>query len=107
MVDREPLPYCGFVDETPRGPAGSSAEHLIHDDGAGDCFLARWQARSPAELIRASPTIEGDIVVMIQRVTNTGEAELYVDFTDDNFGTGRWERYECAGFDAQGPTECS
>ena len=107
VVDREPLPFCGFVDETRGGSADPRIIDLVHDDDADDCFSTRWGDRVPAELVRAMTSVEGDVIVVVQRVTSSGEAEVYVDATEDDFGSRSWEHYRCTGFDAQGPTDCS
>ena len=85
-ANRRPLPPCGV-------------ERLSRDGGvdrdARRCLLAAWEAGEEAELISARTTVEGDLVTRYLRVHGNGTIEVFVDATQDAYGSGQWERHRC------------
>jgi hypothetical protein len=87
ITNRLPLTLCG-VEDVAQGGEGMNID-------ARRCLLAAYQAGDGAELISTQPTIEGDPITRYIRVHENGTVELFVDATQDAFGSGRWERYRC------------
>jgi hypothetical protein len=86
IVNRLPLELCG-------------TEHV---DQGGDfdvearrCLLAAYDAGEGAELITTQQSVEGDPITRFIRVHVNGTVEMFVDATQDRFGSGEWERYRC------------
>lgn len=91
VVNREALPLCGVEQTT----------HNSGFDVAGRaCFWNAYQARTPAEFITTQPSIEGDPITYVYRVTTDGRVVVFVDLTHDLSGPNpppRWIRLDCPG----------
>ena len=103
---RPTLPSCGR--ETNVHGAGA-------DVAARTCFWDGYQARRPAEFISTVTTIEGDPVTFIYRILPDGRIEVFVDSTQDRFGSRTWARLDCTRLEpilgaqvqpAFGPGDC-
>lgn len=83
---RVPLPFCG-------------AEHVVQGTGADiaarQCLWSAYQAGQPAEFVSTTTTIEGDPVLTIYRVLPTGQIEVFVDSTHDQYSLRSWLRLTC------------
>lgn len=60
------------------------------------CFVDAHAAGAEAVFVRTFNTIEGDPVANVYRTLPDATLTLWVDATRDNFGSGEWERLECA-----------
>jgi len=87
--DRTALPGCGRVD------AGLQRDWREMDPAAWDCFAGALAAGTDAELRVDFFTDEGDPVPTWYRLDD-GRLEIYVDATDDSFGSGEWMFSTCA-----------
>jgi hypothetical protein len=87
--NRAPLPLCG-------------TEVVVHGPGANvlarECFWSAYQNRRPAELISTQTTIEGDPITLVYRTVGDGRVEIFIDSTQDAFGSGAWTRLRCDNF---------
>ena len=87
IVNRIPLESCG-VETLEQAGLDLNVE-------ARTCLLTAFQNGEGAELISTSTTEEGDPITTYYRVHENGTVELFVDATQDAFGSQRWERYRC------------
>lgn len=86
---REPLESCGQVTL-------GQGERLPAD--AWDCLEAG--VTTGAELVVALPTTEGDTIRYYFRVgPDLDGVEIFIDSTEDQWGTGKWDRRQCTGED--------
>jgi hypothetical protein len=85
-ANRRPLPACGGERLSPDGGVDSEARR---------CLLDAWRAGEDAELISGETTEVGNLVTRYLRVHANGTIEVFVDATQDAYGSGRWERYRC------------
>ena len=88
VVNRQPLPACG-TEVLEQGQAGEPELRR--------CLLEAFEEGRGAELITTRPTIEGDPVTEYLRVHENGVVEVFIDATQDQFGSGEWERMVCDG----------
>ena len=86
IVNRMPLEPCG-VETIENGQA-------LNVEGR-TCLLSAFQAGDGAELVSTSVTEEGDPITSYYRVHENGTVEIFIDVTQDRFGSRRWERYRC------------
>ena len=82
VTNRPELPACGTED------GGFDLE-------ARTCLLESFEAGRGAELISTQSTIEGDPITQYLRVHLDGTIEIFVDATQDEFGSGEWQRIRC------------
>jgi hypothetical protein len=87
VTNRRPLPACGVERLSPQGGFDTEARR---------CLLDAWQASEDAELISGETTEVGNLVTRYLRVHSNGAIEIFVDTTQDAYGSGQWERYGCA-----------
>ena len=87
IVNRLPLESCGV--ET------IEANGLTLNVEARTCLLVAFQNGGGRELISTQATEEGDPITRYYRVHENGTVEIFVDATQDRFGSQRWERYRC------------
>lgn len=86
---RAPLEACGEL----RLGQGESVP-----TEAWDCLEAG--AEAGAEFVVASPTTEGDTIRYYFRMGPTiSGMEIFIDSTEDKWGTGKWDRRVCTGDD--------
>jgi hypothetical protein len=83
IVNRQPLAACGVEDAN------------AFNADARRCLLAAHEAGTGAELISTMTSVEGDPITRWIRVHENGTIELFVDATQDAYGSGEWERYRC------------
>ena len=86
VTNRLPLPSCG--EETNALNAEARA-----------CLLEAFETGHGAEIISTDTTIEGDPITSYIRVHENGVIEIFVDATQDRFGSGEWERLRCETLD--------
>ena len=87
--DRAPLPSCGEI-------ALAMGERL--DAGSRPELACLEEARANgdgAELVAGHGTVEGDPITEYYRVLPGGGAEVFIDATQDKFGSQRWEFSRC------------
>jgi hypothetical protein len=86
VANRIPVPPCG-------------SEHSgLADSGNLEgraCFWTAYQEHRPAEFISTRPTTEGDPITTIYRVLPGGSVELFIDSTQDTWGSGKWAHATC------------
>ena len=103
ITNRMPLSSCG-VEQV--------GEDQAYNEAARRCLLDAHRARRGAELITTQITEEGDPISGYIRVHENGVVELFIDATQDRFGSGTWERWQCEGLSAESdgrvfvPDEC-
>ena len=96
------LAACGFLPPTPpdwvtnRLPLESCGVDDGAEADARRCLLEAFLAGQGAELISTESTIEGDPITRYVRVHENGVVEIFVDATQDRYGSGEWERIVCA-----------
>ena len=87
VANRTELPSCGV-------------EQAIRQDGpwnavARACFWEAYLAGQPAEFASTRLTMEGDPITTIYRVLGDERVELFIDATQDRWGSGTWEHAAC------------
>jgi hypothetical protein len=82
VTNRQSLPSCG---EESGGPNAEGRE----------CLLEAFESERGAEFVSHESTIEGDPITNYFRVHETGVVEIFVDATQDKFGSEQWERIRC------------
>jgi hypothetical protein len=87
--ERSPLPSCGEITLAvgERLDAGSRPELA--------CLEAARAKGDGAELVAGHGTVEGDPITEYYRVLPEGGAEVFIDATQDKFGSQRWEYRRC------------
>ena len=87
--ERSALPSCGeFTLEVGEGLEASSRAEVA-------CLADAWAAGDGAELLVRYGTVEGDPIAEYYRVVQGGGAEVFIDATQDKFGSQRWEFSRC------------
>jgi len=86
VASRIPVPSCGVERGGHDGPWNIEGRA---------CFWQAYRARRPAEFISTRPTIEGDPITSIYRVLPDGSVEVFIDSTQDTFGSGKWSHATC------------
>ena len=86
VANREPLDSCGTED-------AGQGERI--DRGARACLLEAFRTGRGAELTSTETSVEGDPITSIIRVHPDGTVEVFLDMTQDAFGSGAWERLRC------------
>jgi hypothetical protein len=81
------------TNRLPLEPCGTEA--VVPDVQARTCLFDAYRAGRGAELITNESTIEGDPWTTYRRVHENGTVEMFIDATQDRFGSGEWERYRC------------
>jgi hypothetical protein len=98
------LPACSYspsaLESWPDEPSCGRYENLNEprstDQRQKDqCLLDALAAGRPAELIRTFATIEGDPITEYYRVLGAGRVEVFVDSTQDSFGSRKWTHLLC------------
>jgi hypothetical protein len=87
VTNRQPLPSCGE----------ESGER--NAEGRG-CLLEAFDTGSGAEFVSRESTIEGDPITSYFRVHENGVVEIFVDATQDKYGSEQWERIRCESLTA-------
>jgi hypothetical protein len=86
VTNRQPLEPCG-------------EEAYGHGEGvdveARECLIAAFEAGRGAELITTMTSVEGDPITRYIRVHENGTVEIFHDATQDQYGSGGWERLRC------------
>jgi hypothetical protein len=59
------------------------------------CLLDAFAAGRPAELVFTTYTIEGDPITEYYRVLGPGSVEVFIDSTQDSFGSQEWTHLLC------------
>ena len=62
---------------------------------ARQCLLAAFEEGRGAELITTMTSVEGDPITRYIRVHENGTVEIFHDATQDQYGSGGWERLRC------------
>lgn len=97
VSSRSALPSCGSERATTQtGPWNTAAR---------TCFWNAYEKGQPAEFVTTSLTIEGDPITQIYRVLGPARVEIFVDSTQDKFGSGGWSRLECTSLASSGTSE--
>jgi|GEM_PF-5263927 len=92
---RPPYQYCGVEVMLNESMLGEASEPDIL---ARECFIQAARIGGyAAEFVSHQQTIEGDIVTYIYRSDGTGNVELFVDSTRDQFGSSAWTVTTCSG----------
>jgi hypothetical protein len=87
VANRTPLPSCGTERATtPLGPWNQAGRN---------CFLLAYREQRPAEFTRTRLTSEGDPITSIYRIIDRDRVEVFIDSTQDRFGSGGWQRLNC------------
>ena len=86
---RDEYSGCGDVELTQGHQIKTQAKEQI------ECMRSALEAGESAELKVTAPTVEGDPVRTYYRLTPKGALEVYVDSTDDSFGSQDWSFTEC------------
>ena len=86
VVNRQPLESCGEE-------AYGRGEGV--DVAARQCLLAAFEAGRGAELITTMTSVEGDPITRYIRVHENGTVEIFHDASQDQYGSGGWERLRC------------
>lgn len=94
VVARGTLPWCGFEEVTLAG-ATSNPE-------GRSCFWDAYSHQLPAEFVSYQTTVEGDPITFIFRALPGGQAEVFVDQTQDRYSAGGWLRLTCPGLTLSG-----
>ena len=89
------------------GPSCRAAaiENAIRQDGPWNaagraCFWTAYQGGQPAEFTSTRLTMEGDPITTIYRVLGDERVELFIDSTQDRYGSGAWEHAACTSLAA-------
>lgn len=89
LLDREPLPSCGTFE----------VDEVRHDNvafgQAVDCLMSAWRTGTPAELLFAMMTDEGDAVTNLYRILGEGGVEVMYDAREDVFGATAFGYLRC------------
>jgi hypothetical protein len=87
VTNRTPLPLCAAERATTQlGPWNQAGR---------DCFLLAYREQRPAEFTRTQLTTEGDPITSIYRIIGRGRVEVFIDSTQDRFGSEGWQRLNC------------
>lgn len=86
VANRAPLTVCGVENAGQRGP---------WNEAGRACFWKAYLDHQPAEFVSTRPTTEGDPITTIYRVLPDGSVEVFIDSTQDKWGSGRWEHLSC------------
>ena len=87
--DRSTLPSCGeFTLELDERLETSDRPETA-------CMKSAWVGGAGAELVVRYSTKEGDPVTEYYRVTPGSGTEVFIDATQDKFGSQRWEVSRC------------
>ena len=81
-----PLPACGVENAGQMGP---------WNEAGRACFWKAYLEHQPSEFVSTRPTAEGDPITTIYRVLPDGSVEVFIDSTQDKWGSGRWEHLSC------------
>lgn len=87
--DRAALPSCGEITLAMGERLDASSR------GEVACLEEAWATGGGAELVVGHSTVEGDPVKEYYRVVPGGGAEVFIDSTQDKFGSQRWEFSRC------------
>jgi hypothetical protein len=81
------VPFCGSENVSFPEPAPNIE--------ARRCFWDAYLAQAPAEFVTVQSTMEGDPIVTIYRVAPGPRLEIFIDNTQDRWGSMKWVRLDC------------
>jgi hypothetical protein len=84
--NRAELPSCGRIAAGPGPVTGDPVA----------CFDAALRAGEGAELVVETRTTEGDPIVTYYRALPSGGVEVFIDATEDAYGSGDWTHQACS-----------
>jgi hypothetical protein len=89
-TQRVALTSCGVID-----PGSMFGDLPPEEKAAWRCLDQARDTSSGGEVAMSFSTIEGDPIRYWYRVTPAGRFEMYADASEDKFGSGKWEFYDC------------
>ncbi len=108
-VQDDPV-YQRWLDRLGVGSCGA-AERLVPSDAryaprSKACLRAAERAGRGAEAMLTYNTVEGDPVRTYVRILSAGQVEVFVDGTEDGFGSGTWVYRKCDNLREALPLKC-
>jgi hypothetical protein len=87
--DHTGIDDCGVVENMTLGESAPGEAKVW------SCLANARDAGSAAEVTSIMTTVEGDPIYSYYRVTTNGTLEVYVDSTQDAFGSQEWSFVQC------------